>query len=340
MIQCPKISVLMSVYNGEKYLREAIVSILNQTFGDFEFIIINDASTDKSMDIIESYNDTRILLINNEINLGLTKSLNKGIRIARGEYIARMDADDVSKCNRLAIQSQFLDQHQDISFCGSDVSYFNQPDKINIYHYLTHECLKVAMMAANPFVHPTMIWRKSDFIKDNLFYNENFLVAQDYELWSRAIMKLKSSNLPERLLLYRLHDNQIGENYFQKQSQYAHQIKLSFLDALGIEPDEMQKKWHFCIFGDGLSKFRTLEDLRNIEYWFNFILSVNDKKNVFNKTCLINFWAAKIFKQGLYYNSIPIWRWSRKSLIRSANNITIAEKFKLFVKSLIRKSNK
>jgi len=115
----PKISVIMSVYNGEKYLREAIESILNQTFRDFEFIIINDGSTDKTSEILSSYNDPRIVIINNKRNIGLTKSLNKGLKMVKGEYIARQDADDVSLPERLERMVNFLDMNRDVGLLGS-----------------------------------------------------------------------------------------------------------------------------------------------------------------------------------------------------------------------------
>ncbi len=119
MKEKPRVTVLMSVYNGEKYLREAIDSILNQTFKDFEFLIIDDGSTDSSADIIRSYTDFRIRLIQNEKNIGLTRSLNKGLKLAKGEYIARMDVDDISLPIRFEKQVSFLDKYEDVKLVGS-----------------------------------------------------------------------------------------------------------------------------------------------------------------------------------------------------------------------------
>ena len=122
----PKVAVLMSVYNGEKYLREAINSILSQTFNDFEFLIINDGSTDGTADILKSYTDSRIKIINNEKNIGLTKSLNKGLKIAKGEYIARQDADDISMPERLKEEVAFLEIHKDYAVVGTFVKILNE----------------------------------------------------------------------------------------------------------------------------------------------------------------------------------------------------------------------
>ena len=118
-IKMPKVTVLMSVYNGEKHLREAIDSILNQTFGDFEFLIINDGSTDRTADILQSYQDSRIKIIHNEKNIGLTKSLNKGLKLAKGEYLARMDADDISYPNRLEVQYEYMEKNPNVGIVGS-----------------------------------------------------------------------------------------------------------------------------------------------------------------------------------------------------------------------------
>ena len=126
----PKVTVLMSVYNGEKYLQEAIDSILEQTFKDFEFLIINDGSTDKTGEILESYHDLRIKIINNEKNIGLTKSLNKGLKLARGEYIARQDADDISMPERLEKEVEFLETHQDYAVVGAFAKIINKNSEI------------------------------------------------------------------------------------------------------------------------------------------------------------------------------------------------------------------
>ncbi|NHJ46179.1 MAG: glycosyltransferase family 2 protein, partial [Asgard group archaeon] len=124
-----KVTVLMSVFNGEKYLREAIDSVLHQTFTDFEFLIINDGSTDNSVEIINSYDDERIHLVHNEQNIGLAASLNKGINLARGEYIARMDCDDINHQTRLEKQVKFMDKNPDIGLLSS-ANRFIQDDKI------------------------------------------------------------------------------------------------------------------------------------------------------------------------------------------------------------------
>jgi len=205
--QKTKISVLMSVYNGEKYLKEAIESILNQTFKNFEFIIINDGSTDRTKRIIHSFQDDRIKYIENEKNIGLTKSLNIGIKEAKGEYLARMDADDVSLNVRLKTQYNFLENNKDIGILGSAmliidsngqvVGKSKKPDK----HYL----IKWRCFFGYPMAHPTIMGRM-DIFKENL-YNEMFISSQDTELWSRLIFEknIIFANTNQYLHKYRVH---------------------------------------------------------------------------------------------------------------------------------------
>lgn len=203
-----KLSVVLPVYNTKEcYLREAIESILNQTFTDFEFIIINDGSTDNSVEkVILSYTDNRIRYIKQE-NQGIARSLNNGFALAQGEYIARMDADDISLPERFAKQIAFLDAHQDISLCGTAITKFRK-DKTRVIIYPSEprilDCLQMTCVA-----HPTVMLRITDFRKYNLEYNPDYK-CEDYELWSRALRYLKFYNISEPLLHYRIHENNLS----------------------------------------------------------------------------------------------------------------------------------
>jgi glycosyltransferase involved in cell wall biosynthesis len=150
----PKISVLMSVYNGEKYLKEAVDSILNQTFSDFEFIVINDHSTDSTSEILFSYKDSRLKIIENDENIGITKSLNKGLRLVSGKYTARMDADDISFNNRLEKQLQYLEDNPDVGVLGtmaiSNGKYLKYKINLPSKDYL----IKWQLFFSNPIIHP------------------------------------------------------------------------------------------------------------------------------------------------------------------------------------------
>ncbi len=201
----PQISVIMPVYNGEKYLREALESVLHQTFTNFEFIIINDGSTDKSAEIIKSYTDERIVYINNGANLGLSKSFNKAIDIARGEYIARMDADDISFPKRFERQVSFLGRHPHVDIVGTSLEFIDETGK-QLGRYdkqVDHMDVKFSSLFSTPMMHPTVMGKTSVFKSHH--YNEGLHNSEDYELWSRLLFQTQThfANIHEPLLLYR-----------------------------------------------------------------------------------------------------------------------------------------
>jgi glycosyltransferase involved in cell wall biosynthesis len=237
----PQVTVIMPAYNAEKYIGEAIKSILNQTFQDFEFIIFNDGSTDNTEDIIFSYTDLRVIYVKNEENLKLPKTLNKGIALARGQYIARMDSDDVALVHRLETQITFMENNPHISLCGTWVETFGQREEI-LGHPLMPKHIKAQMLLECCIFHPTILFRKKDFVDNNFWYDTNYLYAEDYELWSRAVHKLQFANLDTVLLKYRLHQQQsvsiVKNNTI---STLQRQIRANQLKNLGIafSPEEM-----------------------------------------------------------------------------------------------------
>ena len=205
------VSVIMPVYNGERYLKEAIESILNQAFRDLEFIIINDASTDKSEEIIKSFTDPRIVYIKNDKNLGQAESLNKGIRRARGLYVARMDQDDISLPERISAQSAYMEANRDVAILGT---WYQEIDENNNVIrrplFPTSPSIKIRLFFARltgwaSIAHPTVMIRRDLFDKVG-YYDPKYRICQDYDLWLRAVRKYKIENIPKVLLNYRIHD--------------------------------------------------------------------------------------------------------------------------------------
>lgn len=335
MIQCPKISVLMSVYNGEKYLREAIVSILNQTFGDFEFIIINDASTDSSGLIIDSYLDARIKCINNEINLGLTKSLNKGIDTAKGEYIARMDADDLSHPERFAKQLYFLHKNSDVTICGTQINELGKMDQVSNFP-LTHNEIKVELLSTNPLAHPTVIWRKKDFDDNGFKYDEAYRTSQDYELWSRVLYKLKAANLKENLLQYRVHNKQVSVNQANYQTDNAIKIKVTQLNFLNIHPTEEELGFHLCMFNNELYVKRDANTIKKVDAWMYKLYLKNGALKIFDNDIFLKIWRERFFGQGLYQYNMSIWMVLKHSYCRKYCNVSAGKYYKQLVKCFLK----
>ena len=205
-----KISVVMAAFNAEKYLREAMDSILTQTYGDLELIVLDDKSTDGSLQILKEYAaaDPRVVVLENEQNMGLTKSLNKGLAVAKGEYIARMDADDISVPDRFAKQVAFLDSHPDYTFVSCIGRYIDEEgreEQLRLFPE-THEEICAMMPKVDAVMHPGVVFRKADVAKIGN-YCEDYRVVQDYDLWFRAMAAgYKFYNFQEPLVLFRRND--------------------------------------------------------------------------------------------------------------------------------------
>ncbi len=207
-----KISVLMPVYNCENYVSDAIESILNQTYTNFEFIIINDGSHDSTSEIINKYAkvDSRIKIINHSENKGLIYSLNEGIDIAKGEYIARMDADDISLTDRFQKQIAYLDENKDVGLLGGAGQNFGENNKIN---YSPKYVDIIELLKDVSFYHPSVMIRKSILDKYNIKYNSNYYLVEDYELWTQLLKYTKLRNLSDVLIKYRVHkDSESNRN--------------------------------------------------------------------------------------------------------------------------------
>lgn len=232
----PKISVVMSVYNAEQYLGEATDSILNQTFKNFEFIIVNDGSTDSSLDIIKSYNDARIVVIDQK-NTGLAKALNNGIKIAKGKYIARMDADDISMPDRLQLQYDFLEKHPECVAVGSNAEII---DKDGNYVYTSNQALCWEEIKNNlpstPFIHSSTMYRKTDFDKVG-GYPEIYRI-EDVVFFNKLAKIGELRNVPDILIKYRLCPTAVTTKSSGKDSKIIENI---ILDAINDKITEEQK---------------------------------------------------------------------------------------------------
>lgn len=242
----PKITVLMPVYNGEKYLREAIGSILNQTFNDFEFLIINDSSTDSTREIILSYDDTRIRLEDNEKNIGLTHSLNKGLRLAKGKYVARMDADDISLPDRLEKQLAVIENNTDVSIvaCWIDII-----DKNNTYIGNWHadrennspEQIYYTLFFENCIAHSSVLFKKELALKIG-GYNESFRKSQDYELWIRLSKITKIVKIKRATVIRREYDQNTSSEIINQWRLHEERLFLKNINALSLSSDKVNSR--------------------------------------------------------------------------------------------------
>ncbi len=227
----PRVSVVMSVYNGQKFLNEAIESILSQTFKAFEFIIVDDGSTDNSLEIIKSYAkiDKRIRIIKNKKNLGLTKSLNKALSAAKAKYIARQDSDDVSLPERLEKQYCFLETHKSYGLVGTGAIIIDSKARPIKKSFIikNNAFIKLYLRLGNCFFHGSVMFRKSLFLKLR-GYNEFFKRSQDYELWTRFALISKLYNLNSYLYLWRQTKKGISKANEEEQDRYAAVAALAY----------------------------------------------------------------------------------------------------------------
>ncbi len=206
----PKISVILSVYNGERFIKEAVGSILDQTFSDFEFIIVDDGSTDGTAEVLDAFSDPRIVRLKNEKNISLVKSLNRGLGVARGELIARMDADDISYPQRFERQVRFLEENPEVGVLGTHVKHVDARSKfISVLEPpATHELIYWKMLFSCAIVHPSVMMRR-DLVNRAGGYNPSFIHVEDTELWSRLVGLTRFANLQEVLHVRRLHGRSI-----------------------------------------------------------------------------------------------------------------------------------
>lgn len=300
------ISVIMPVYNGDKYLEEAIESILNQTFKNFEFIIINDGSKDGSLEIIQKYAslDERIIVVSRE-NKGLIATLNEGIDIAKGKYLARMDQDDISLAERFEEQINFMEKNLEIGVCGSWIEVFGEDRKTSIWKITYNDLdLRVRLLFSVPFAHPSVMMRKQLINKCGLRYKEQYKNAEDYKFWLDFSKCTKFWNIQKPLLKYRYLETSVSRVADNAKHDERYKIISSIfcdvLNELGVVNSEDENKLHFIIgFNERIAKVDL--DLKVLDSYLNKIIKANKITKVFDEKYLECFLSKK-FLIVCYYN--------------------------------------
>ncbi|RXJ84875.1 glycosyltransferase family 2 protein [Arcobacter sp. CECT 8985] len=301
----PMVSVVMSVYNAEKYLDEAIQSILNQTYKNFEFIIINDGSMDKSLDIIDKFKaqDERIIVISRE-NKGLIASLNEGIKKAKGKYIARMDADDISLPTRFEEQVEFLDKNQDIAVCGTWVEVFGKNRKKTIWKMpINDDELKVRLLFSVSFAHPSIMMKKEFIQRHGIKYKEEYKHAEDYKFWLDSSKYTKFANISKVLFRYRYLETSVSRVADNAKDEQRYKIISSIfkevLNELDVKNTKKENRLHFTI---GLNERIEKEDidLNFLNKYLNKLIKANKTRKIFHQKKLEQFLIKK-FLVVIYY---------------------------------------
>ncbi len=254
----PAISVLLPVRNGSRFVSAAIDSVLGQTFGDLELIVIDDASVDDTPAILNGYRDPRVLTIRNQMPVGLSGSVNAGLERARGQFIARMDADDIAMSHRLERQAHFLAMHPDVGILGSACLQIGESDEVLRTVVMPDSDLEIRWrsLTANPFLHPTVMLRRSVLDMAALRYDETLATAQDYDLWVRLLRHTRGANLVEPLVALRIHRDSTSTTMAADQSR-TH-ARIAIREIADLWPDHPFEPNSFAMLRRLLAKMRPL----------------------------------------------------------------------------------
>ena len=301
----PKISVLMPVYNGDQFLDKSIKSVLNQTFNNFEYIIINDGSTDDSLKIIESYEDSRIKIINFSKNMGITAALNNGLNAAKGDYIARQDQDDISHPERFMLQVEYL-ENNDVDLVDANFIFIDENDKyIQDYekrYFNPDETL--SHLFFYEMVHASIMCKRSLFTKYNIQYRKR--PTEDYDLFIRlAKAGMRAGRLDQKLIKQRKHPSSMCGSDWDNIKKDIDLMRNEFVQDLGIEPTDYEKKLHIAFVEQNLSILNQYQ-FREVLCWANKIIKANSIKKIYSST---------YFKEQLYIRLIRLIKMEKKKSV-------------------------
>jgi glycosyltransferase involved in cell wall biosynthesis len=313
-------TVLMPVYNAEKYLKEAIDSILNQTFFDFEFLIINDGSTDKSEEIILSYDDKRIRYIKNDKNIGFAATLNKGIDLISSQYIFRMDADDISISNRLEIQKKFMDDHPEIGVSSTSLERFGNDNEI--WHSpLYNNEIKAYLLFASSIAHAPCVFRTKILKENNIYYRDIYPPMEDYDLWLRLRKFTSFANINAILYRYRVIGNSMTAVNVISTINCKKELFKELLKELNIEATDEELLMHIGFGYKNISPTRS--NLINYKKWLDKLVQSNKITNAFPQHELVKSIEArwnKLFYIMPDYGFENIWNY-----LKISRKITLAQ---------------
>ncbi|MGG4036979.1 glycosyltransferase family 2 protein [Heyndrickxia ginsengihumi] len=325
------VTVFMTVFNGENYIKSSLESILNQTYKNIEILIFDDGSKDNTNNIIKSYKDSRIKLITNPRNMGIPYNRIKGLELAKGKYLAIMDADDISLPYRIQEQVNYMENNPNILAAGSFAKIFGK--KFNnpvIKPNINPEEISVALMFYNPLVNSTAIFRLDKVKKFGINYNPNYFVAQDYDFWAQLSKKGKISNIPKVLLKYRFGHNNITKisnlTKLEKRKNIIHSIQNSLLEYYGFELTGHEKQVFNNIFDEN-NPIMNEDTIKFGQLLINKMILINSKKNIFDSDVfkrVLNYSIEESFKK----SKIDLWK--KIKYWRFISNRSI---FYIFIKS-------
>lgn len=333
----PKVTVLMPVYNVCKFVQESIQSVLQQSFTGFEFIVIDDGSSDDTVAKVQSFQDERIRLVKNDNNIGVARTLNRGLDLARGEYVARMDADDICHRRRLEKQFNFMERNKDIGASGTWVKFFGDQLPVVERTPFGADVVNAFLLFDNALYHPSVIIRKGLLDQFNLRYDPAYSRSEDYELWLRATDHFPLDNLPEPLLQFRCHSGSVTRTA-------AETMKLQACDLLrrGLQKLDMYVTIEDLLFHYSVSKghrLYSLHMLRKAEQWLARLIRQNAQISAYRQDSFLEAVGMIWFR--LCYHSSQLgfssWTMNKHSRIATGYHPSLEEKGLFMLSILVNK---
>jgi len=309
------VSVIMPVYNSAKYLEEAMESVLEQTFRDFEFIIVDDGSTDGSSDILQRYAklDSRIRILSQE-NKGISASRNRAMENAAGKYIALMDSDDISLPDRLARQMAFMEAHPEVGVCGVRCSFFGDKGEfVGVCPPSDPKQLKCRMLFLITISNTCVMMRRDLLVAHGIRYDSSLDVTEDYELLSRLLPRCEIANIPEVLMKIRTHSSSITRRRPQEEHfRSISEVHKRLLPILGIEPSDQELQMHLSLCTHDFPP-ESREDVDALEHWLCRLVEANNRAKVFDEKALAVELSDRWYSACFRASGLGWWVWEKFS---------------------------
>lgn len=328
----PLVSVVIPVFNGQASVEEALASILNQSYSNLDVIVIDDGSSDNTAQILGEQRDPRLRILSNPVNQGLGFSLNRGLREARGQYIAIMHADDISMPDRIRRQVDYLEAHPEIGICGGQINKLLDGKRYRVPFPLHHDDIFADLLFYAPFAHPAVMSRRDLYVTHGLTYREDCDSVEDYEMWTRVLQFTKGANLREVLLEYKCHSLQISaRKYNQSEAlKRPHLKKMLALVGVPASDEECMAHSRWSLAHDTFTRREVLDG----RAWLNRIYHANLSTRVVApralRRTLNNRWA-RVCSQAEEVGFSTFLVYLDCSFVRLASK----DAFKLFCKSIL-----
>lgn len=317
----PLVTVLMPVYNQALYIRESLESMLNQTYTNLDILIVDDGSTDNTIEIVQTYRDNRIRIVQHSSNQGLIATLNTGLANTKGDYIAKMHGDDISLPKRIAKQIEFLNHNPEIGVLGTWFYLGIEPNAQIIRHPVSHQEIAMNMVFDSMIAHPTIVFRKSLIESGVYYYDPKYPRAEDYELWERLIAVTKFANFSEPLLRYRQHEMSETSIGYHDQQTYANLVRKNYFRRAGWELSDSDMSIHRYAQRDAIPE--NIDEMIQLDKWLYTLSQRNKRTRFFDSQRFDSFLLKKFVNVGVqtkFKKTKPIGDF-QMSVLQSVNRI-------------------